>query len=98
MGGDGTLTYRPMAPDEHVRRLRAKLLEEAVEYVTKPSADELADVLAVARALALVDLKVTWPTVAALELARHGERGGFEEGIGMYALHPWDYEGARDAP
>lgn len=92
MGGDGTVTYRPMPHDEHVRRLRAKLLEEAVEYAIDPSLAELAQVYVAVEALAKVDLGTTLAAVARQAVEDHEERGGFDEGVGMYALHPWDHE------
>jgi predicted house-cleaning noncanonical NTP pyrophosphatase (MazG superfamily) len=95
MGGGGTVTYRPMPHEEHVRRLRAKLLEEAVEYAIDPSLAELAHVYAAVAALAKVDLGTTLATVARHAYEDREERGGFDAGIGMYALHPWDHEASR---
>lgn len=85
--GSQTAVYEPI-PDtsEHVTELRKKLLEEVGEYLLEPCEEELADVLAVVRALALVDLRVEWSKITALELAKHGERGGFEDGIGLYLV------------
>jgi predicted house-cleaning noncanonical NTP pyrophosphatase (MazG superfamily) len=88
--GEGTTTYRPVPREEHVKLLRGKLIEEALEYVLDPSVGELADVLAVARALAIVDLRTGWHAVQAVELEKHGVRGGFVQGIGMYVDHPSD--------
>jgi predicted house-cleaning noncanonical NTP pyrophosphatase (MazG superfamily) len=93
LGGDGTLTYRPMPHDEHVKRLRAKLLEEVVEYATDPSLAELAHVYEAVCALASIAHETDIDAVADAALAEHEVRGGFMQGIGMYALHPWDCPG-----
>jgi predicted house-cleaning noncanonical NTP pyrophosphatase (MazG superfamily) len=59
LGGNGTITYEPCPDAEtHVALLRRKLLEEAAEYLARPSVGELADVLEVVWSLALVDLRV----------------------------------------
>lgn len=94
LGGDGTVTYRRMSREEHVERLRAKLIEEAAEYVTKPSLRELAHVLAVVWALARLDLGTTPAAVEEKMIEEAAERGGFENGVGMYVLHPYDTQGA----
>ncbi|HEX7088692.1 MAG TPA: nucleoside triphosphate pyrophosphohydrolase [Longimicrobiales bacterium] len=88
--GEGTLTYEPMPKEEHVKHLRRKLVEEAMEYVTDPSVGELGDVLAVVRDLAVVDLGVEWEDVFAAERRKRRVRGGFADGIGMYGRHPSD--------
>lgn len=92
VGGDGTVDYRRLPPDEHVKRLRAKLAEEALEYALDPSLAELAHVMAVVEALAVVDLGVSTIEVEEQMLADYDERGGFLEGVGMYVTHPWDHE------
>jgi predicted house-cleaning noncanonical NTP pyrophosphatase (MazG superfamily) len=92
LGESGTVTYRPMSREQHVECLRAKLVEEAVEYLMKPSLRELAHVLAVAEALAEIDLGTTLGALHGEAVAEQRERGGFRDGIGMYATHPWDHE------
>jgi predicted house-cleaning noncanonical NTP pyrophosphatase (MazG superfamily) len=92
LGGDGTIAYRPMSPEEHKLQLRQKLIEEAAEYIVNPSLRELAHVLAVVRALARIDLEVPFATVRTAEITEHVDRGGFALGIGMYAKHPVDTE------
>lgn len=92
MGGDGTVTYRPMPRDEHMKRLRSKLLEEAVEYASDPSMSELAQVYETVRCLAHVAHGASMTDVVMLAADQREERGGFEDGVGMYAMHPWDYE------
>lgn len=94
LGGDGTVTYRPMPREEHVKRLRKKLLEEAVEYAAEPSMEELAHVYEAVRCLALVAHSQDVGYVALMADDQRAERGGFEEGIGMYALHPMDRRAA----
>lgn len=81
---DHTVTYEPVSREQHVHGLRAKLVEEAVEYLLDPSVAELADVLAVVRALAIVDLGAGWEAVTIAELDKYGDRGGFEAGVGMF--------------
>lgn len=70
--------------EQHVRLLRQKLIEEAAEYVADPSVGELANVYAVLRALAVVDLGSTPEFVGGVELEQHRERGGFDQGTVMY--------------
>jgi predicted house-cleaning noncanonical NTP pyrophosphatase (MazG superfamily) len=69
--------------DEHVRLLRQKLIEEVGEYLTTPCAGELADVYAVLRALAEVDLGSSADVIGSLALEKHKARGGFEKGTVM---------------
>lgn len=89
-GGDGTITYRPMPTDEHVMRLRAKLIEEGAEYVVQPSLRELAHVWEAVQALAEIDLGVTMDHVVYEAMRERERRGAFDHGIGMYAHHPCD--------
>lgn len=74
--------------EEHRRELRKKLLEEAAEYVIDPCKSELADVLEVVHALATVDLHCTFSEVNTTRLIKKVSRGGFESGMGMYAITP----------
>lgn len=90
LGGPGTTEYRQLPRYEHVKRLRQKLVEEAIEYALDPTVDELADVLEVVHALADVDLAAGLEPVLRAREARHRERGGFSRGVGMYVTHPWD--------
>lgn len=65
--------------DEYSRLLVAKLIEEAHEYRLKPSAEELADILEVARALS-----VQFGGIDVVEKIREkkaSERGGFSKKI-----------------
>jgi predicted house-cleaning noncanonical NTP pyrophosphatase (MazG superfamily) len=91
LGGDGTITYELVADRaEHVALLRRKLVEEAVEYLTSPTADELADVFEVVAALAIVDLRITLGELTALANRKTMERGSFEDGVVMVAHHEAD--------
>lgn len=55
---DPAIEYRPVPREQHVALLREKLMEEATEYLLRPSVGELADVLEAVRALATVDLEL----------------------------------------
>lgn len=70
-------------PDEHVRLLRQKLVEEVGEYLGDPCAAELADIYAVLRALAEVDLGTSAEVIGGLALDKFNARGGFEQGTVM---------------
>lgn len=97
--GDTRVSYRPVSRVDHHRLLKEKLMEEAVEYVLDPSLGELADVYETLRALA----KFHGTTIAGVvEEAAHkrAERGGFDEGTGMYATSTADarHEGEHGVP
>lgn len=83
--GKSTVSYEPVDEATHIRLLRRKLIEEAAEYLENPSLGEAADVLETLRALADWDLKVPWPAVAEEAHAKYEERGGFDDGIAMFA-------------
>jgi predicted house-cleaning noncanonical NTP pyrophosphatase (MazG superfamily) len=88
------LAYRPVADrDEHVLRLRAKLVEEVGEYLIDPSLDELADILQVVEDLALVDVpeapgdhRLSLAMLRFRQYKKHNERGGFTEGVVMETI------------
>lgn len=91
LGGSGSITYEPLTDRaEHIKRLRSKLAEEAIEYLLNPSVSELADVLGAARALAEVDLEVPWSDVEAADAQKCSERGGFRAGMVMVSHHHAD--------
>lgn len=93
LGELGSVTYeRVRDRDVLVRLLRSKLIEEAVEYVTNPSVEELADVWEVVKALALHDLGQD-SLLQTMEAAqrKQAERGGFDRGTVMVAHHERDY-------
>lgn len=71
--------------EEHVKLLRGKLVEEAVEYLLDPSESELADVLECVYGLATVDLNVSFDRVNNKRLTKRYERGGFDQGLAMFA-------------
>jgi predicted house-cleaning noncanonical NTP pyrophosphatase (MazG superfamily) len=80
-----TIHYGPIHPEhEFAKALRRKLIEEAVEYLEHPCAEELADVLEVARELAHADLGLPLSTIESVAQAKRRERGGFYGGVGMY--------------
>lgn len=84
IGTDCIVSYEPVGDyDEHVERLRKKLIEEAVEYAFDPSLGEAADVYEALRALAIVDLGSTIHAVIAESMEKYGERGGFTDGTVM---------------
>lgn len=75
---DGSLTYEPTENrEEYIRLLRAKLVEEAVEYIQDPSLSELGDVLEVVRALAENDLGSSLTDVLRFAERKFLDRGGF---------------------
>lgn len=89
VGGDPRFHYKkldgPFRHEQHVKLLRAKLMEEATEYLLDPSVGELADVLEVCEALARVDLGVSPIDVINAQREKREERGGFEDGTVMVA-------------
>ncbi len=83
-----TINYEPITDrDEAIKLLRAKLIEEAVEYALDPSAHELADVLEVVEALTMHDPAISggMEEVRRQQLAKRASRGSFFDLIGMYA-------------
>ncbi len=89
LGGDGTLTYEQVTNHvEHVKLLRRKLIEEAIEYLADPSISELADVFEVVMTLA----RKAHPDEDLFAIAHHKatERGGFQQGLVMVAHHEVD--------
>lgn len=83
--------FHPLGREDHITQLRQKLIEEVGEYLIAPSAAELADVLEAVRCLAAIDLCLQEHEDDALEAlraiadAKRAERGGFMEGVGMFA-------------
>lgn len=94
--GTTTVSYEPIDDhEEHVRRLRGKLIEESVEYLLSPSVGELADVVQAVEDLAVVDLGVEMGEVLDKAQRKADERGGFGRGTGMYVqtTAPSEHEG-----
>ncbi|QXJ27010.1 nucleoside triphosphate pyrophosphohydrolase [Actinomadura graeca] len=72
--------FRVAGLDEYRSRLRAKLYEEAGEYVASGDPEELADVLEVVHALAAVH-RLTPDGLEARRADKAQRRGGFSERI-----------------
>jgi predicted house-cleaning noncanonical NTP pyrophosphatase (MazG superfamily) len=70
--------------EEHVRLLRRKLIEEAIEYFEKPTREELADVLQVINDLVFIDLRSNMGRLESERLTKYADRGGFEGGTAMF--------------
>ena len=81
---DVEIVYQEIPHDEFVDCLRDKLFEEVKEYLREPSLDELADVYEAVRALARHDLGSSIENVESTADVKVKDRGGFDEGIGMY--------------
>lgn len=80
MKADGKNPQTHIAGDEEFKRLLiAKLVEEALEYKLKPSADELGDILEVVNALALQ--YGGFENVDEVRKKKTSERGNFSKRI-----------------
>jgi predicted house-cleaning noncanonical NTP pyrophosphatase (MazG superfamily) len=83
------LRYRPVHDqNEHVRRLRAKLVEEVGEYLIDPSIREAADILEAIECLAWIDLGVNFEAIERAAAQKFAERGGFRHGTVMETIEP----------
>lgn len=83
------LRYRPVRDrDEHVRRLRAKLVEEVGEYLIDPSLDEAVDIVAAVEALVSVDLECRLTDLMRTCEEKWAAWGGFEQGVVMETVEP----------
>jgi predicted house-cleaning noncanonical NTP pyrophosphatase (MazG superfamily) len=81
------IIYQPIEDhDRRIEALRRKLGEEVVEYLLNPSIGELVDIEEACLALAQCDLKVSPTQIETRRLAKRRERGGFDKGIGMWAV------------
>lgn len=76
--------------NQHIRLLRRKLIEEAIEYLEEPSREELADVLQVVNDLVVIDLKSNMGRLETDRLEKYAHRGGFEDGTGMFIRYDPD--------
>lgn len=84
-----TLEFQNLSHDEHVKYLRRHLGEEAIEYIQDPGLSELADVLECVMGLAAIDLDVSFEDVLHAAAVKRAERGGYLNGVGMFAQdHP----------
>lgn len=81
--GGGNIVYEEVDKDTHIRLLRRKLLEEAIEYMDDPSPSELADVMQVVRDLCVLDLKIELDGLEVIRAVKQGRRGGFNQGVVM---------------
>lgn len=97
--GSSEVRYEKARAEDLIPGLRAKLVEEAVEYLLDPSIGELADVYEVVRALAIHDLGVDFHAVQSEASAKTAERGAFGEGMAMYVFTtaPARHEGRHAA-
>lgn len=69
--------------------LHAKLGEEVAEFQQEQSAEELADILEVLRALSGAH-GIDWAEVEAFSTSKRAERGGFDKGIYLVEARPSD--------
>lgn len=83
-----TIVYADLDREAHVKLLRAKLIEEAAEYVVDGTLDELGDVYDVLAALCAVVHGITVDEMVWRAQAKYNERGGFEQGVGMFGVAP----------
>ena len=70
--------FRIADQDEYREKLKEKLLEECLEFISDPCVEELADIQEVVDAL---DLEFTWSSLKAAKEFKKITRGGFEEQI-----------------
>lgn len=79
--------FEPIEDEERLLdALDEKLIEEAVEYLKRPSVGELADVLETIRALAIRRHGCGLDAVVNEMLDKRHERGGFTEGMGLFVV------------
>lgn len=82
---DGVDTFtRELGPDEYIKRLNDKLIEEAKEVIQAKDkieiAEELADVLEVINAISIVN-NLSFADIEDARLKKKAEKGGFEKGV-----------------
>lgn len=95
MPEDPAVVIAPV-PDRRIaiERLRAKLVEEAVEYLTNPSPGELSDVLEAVRGLAYHDMQLADTYEGCMKAIewhadrKREDRGGFDAMMGLYIVGP----------
>ncbi len=71
---------RTATEEEHLKRLRAKLIEEVEEYLASGEHEELADIIEVVTALAQSSHS-SLEAILHLAAAKRAERGGFDRRI-----------------
>lgn len=87
-GTNFTYRHEPInSVDTHIRLLRKKLIEEALEYQETPTVEELADVLQVIYDLVVVDLNRNMHVIELERITKLDKRGGFTGGTAMYVYH-----------
>lgn len=83
--GGGRVRYGPITNKErYIKELRRKLMEEALEYLLDPCAEELIDVYEVVAALAQYDLELNMQELSDIARLKREDRGGFDHATGMY--------------
>jgi predicted house-cleaning noncanonical NTP pyrophosphatase (MazG superfamily) len=93
--GDSQILYQSVPPEQAAELRRDKLLEEVLEFYKHPSASEAADIWT-ALTDCLPDIGVELNEVFYIAYRKRQERGGFAEGMGMYAFTLSD--GTHDSP
>ncbi|CAB1128314.1 conserved protein of unknown function [Candidatus Hydrogenisulfobacillus filiaventi] len=83
----GRCEVRELPPEEYRRALSDKLLEEAQEYRTDGTLEELADVLEVLQALVRAS-GATWQELEDLRRTKAAARGGFDRRLWLVWADP----------
>jgi predicted house-cleaning noncanonical NTP pyrophosphatase (MazG superfamily) len=79
--------FEPILSEKAVlKELRAKLVEEAVEYLQTPTMGELADVVEAVRELAAREHGATLADIVRTADSKVAERGGYSRGVGLYVI------------
>src|SRR5256885_10033254 len=85
--GSSEVIYSEIAnSDQYIEVLRAKLPEEYLEYLIKPSKEELADCLQVIHDLAENDLQIPFNQIEIIRQEKFADRGGFGGRMGMFVF------------
>lgn len=85
---DGTVQIWQVGSNTRQKLLKAKLLEEVGEYLIDGGIEELADILEVVEALAVVWEGSDFEELRSIQLDKRRERGGFQLGHVMFAYPP----------
>lgn len=65
---------------EHIRWLKAKMIEEVGEFITEPTYNEAADVVEVIKALCYLN-GLEWDVVLSTAVDKQESHGGFYSGV-----------------
>ena len=84
-----TPLYRIALSDEMQTLLKNKLYEEVEELITKPSAEEVGDVLEVLHAICDC-LQIEWQEVERMRLSKRSTRGAFHDRIVLQGISTTD--------